>query len=134
MFPSFFVRSSTDVRANTLSLFLYFFAFALFACSPPAEDPTIPDNIFGPMGTVLPSATAEQVEAFDRGRSLSLRRFSPEDGLGPTFNLTSCVGCHEKPQPGGSAPRYRNFIMEFTQLPDNTNIALGNNGVLPTMV
>ena len=108
---------------------LLFFAL-LWACDPPPEEPTIADNVFGPLGTVRPDASLEQKEAFNRGLALSLKRFRPSEGLGPTFNLTFCGGCHEKPTPGGGGPRYRNFLMEFAQLPDDTIVGLGNNGVL----
>ena len=57
----------------------------------------VADDIFGELGSPLPSATPEQVAAFERGRAVALHRFTREEGLGPEFNLTFCAGCHEKP-------------------------------------
>lgn len=72
--------------------------------------PIAPD-IEAPLGHPLPTASREQLEAFDRGRALLERRFTPSDGLGPSFNVTFCGACHEKPTTGGSAGLYRNFVV-----------------------
>jgi len=45
------------------------------------------------------------------------RRFTPEDGLGPFYNATSCEGCHSTPVAGGSAPLYRNFYLAMLGVP-----------------
>lgn len=37
------------------------------------------------------------------------------DGLGPTFNLTSCIGCHLHPTIGGSSPPGHNPQFDFVQ-------------------
>ncbi|HHO50365.1 MAG TPA: hypothetical protein ENK18_05690, partial [Deltaproteobacteria bacterium] len=90
---------------------------ALAACKP---EPTpqgwrphgpVADGIFAPMGQPMPSASPEQLEIFERGREVALRRFTLGDGLGPAFNVTFCVSCHEKPAFGGSAGLYRNFFI-----------------------
>ncbi|MCA9319368.1 MAG: hypothetical protein KDB53_01470 [Planctomycetes bacterium] len=52
-----------------------------------------------------------QLEAFERGREVFTRDFKPSEGLGPLYNATSCRSCHSTPDPGGSAPRYRNFFL-----------------------
>ena len=58
----------------------------------PASSPalTIAEDIFAPQGAVLPSATNEQKETFRRGEEVVKRRFTPETGLGPLFNVTFC--------------------------------------------
>jgi len=96
-----------------------------------ASDTTveIADGIFGEFGSPLPSATPEQVAVFERGREVALRRFTPEEGLGPEFNLTSCVGCHEKPVFGGSASHYRDFLLVGDELAPDTVVPRGKNGV-----
>jgi hypothetical protein len=39
-----------------------------------------------------------------RGARLFAAEFAPEQGLGPLFNHTSCLGCHSTPSPGGTGP------------------------------
>jgi CxxC motif-containing protein (DUF1111 family) len=62
-------------------------------------------------GKPLPSLSAEELAYFNDG----LARFNEADsvdgtepetgrGLGPTFNLNSCSGCHAAPTTGGSSP------------------------------
>jgi len=72
------------------------------------------------MGAPLPSASAEQLETFERGRQVALKRFDLEDGLGPAFNVTFCGSCHERPVTGGSAGLYRNFFIAGTTLSDGS--------------
>ncbi|MEM9073344.1 MAG: di-heme oxidoredictase family protein [Myxococcota bacterium] len=106
-------------------------ACALIAGCP--DDPTpIADDIFvDTLGEVLPSATPDQRETFARGEEVAVRRFDAPDGLGPHFNLAFCAGCHEKPVFGGSAPRYRDFLLVGQELADGSRVELGVNGVLP---
>ncbi|MGB3052556.1 MAG: di-heme oxidoredictase family protein [Polyangiales bacterium] len=96
-----------------------------------ASDTAVPgaDGIFAELGSPLPSATAEQVAAFERGREVALRRFTRDDGLGPEFNLTFCAGCHEKPVFGGSASRYRDFLLVGDELVPDVVVPRGKNGV-----
>ncbi len=89
----------------------------------------IADGIFGELGSPLPSATPDQVAVFERGRDVALRRFAPEDGLGPEFNLTFCAGCHEKPALGGGASHYRDFLLVGDELAFGTVVPRGKNGV-----
>lgn len=95
---------------------------------PPAE-PEVADEIFGEMGEPMPAASESQLETFERGEQLANKRFSPDEGLGPTFNTSFCTSCHEQPSAGGSAPRYRNFFMTAKRLPDGTINFLGKQGV-----
>ncbi len=101
-------------------------AFAV-GCQPPA--PVVPDDIFSDLGDVAPYADASQLATFDRGREVALRRFTIEEGLGPTFNVSSCSGCHERPAAGGSAARYRDFLLVRQALPDGSQTAVGVNGI-----
>ncbi|MGB7475847.1 MAG: di-heme oxidoredictase family protein [Polyangiales bacterium] len=96
-----------------------------------APDTSVPgaDGIFAELGAPLPSATPEQVAAFERGRDVALRRFTRDDGLGPEFNLTFCAGCHEKPVFGGSASRYRDFLLVGDELVPDVVVPRGKNGV-----
>jgi CxxC motif-containing protein (DUF1111 family) len=96
---------------------------------PNKKPPKIATEIFAAMGEPVPHASGEQLDTFERGREVALARFSPETGLGPTYNVTFCASCHEQPTPGGSAPRYRNFVLTGTRLSDGSVILLGNGGV-----
>jgi len=110
--------TSTTLRAAQLALWAL-----LSCCASPAADvnpvnelewlghgPIAPD-ISAALGEPLPSASAPQLEAFARGRTLLAHRFTRAEGLGPAFNATFCGACHEKPVPGGAAGLYRNFTL-----------------------
>jgi CxxC motif-containing protein (DUF1111 family) len=71
----------------------------------------IAQDISGALGAPLPTASAQQLAAFERGRTLLAHRFTRAEGLGPAFNVTFCGACHQKPAAGGSAGLYRNFLL-----------------------
>jgi CxxC motif-containing protein (DUF1111 family) len=52
-------------------------------------------------GDPLPGLTRSERDQFVRGRAVFSREFTPETGLGPLFNSTSCGECHEEPKLGG---------------------------------
>jgi CxxC motif-containing protein (DUF1111 family) len=120
--------SVLDMKAWGVALVLCIGGAAASGC---ASDATVQvaDDIFAPLGAPLPAATPEQLAAFERGREVALRRFVPEDGLGPEFNLTFCAGCHEKPVFGGGAGHYRDFLLVGDELAPDTVIPRGKNGV-----
>ena len=104
-------------------------ASALLVGCPP---PSVPDDIYGEhLGDVVPYASDEQRETFERGREVAERQFGQPDGLGPHFNLSSCTGCHERPVTGGGGPRYRNFLLVQSRQPDGVQIPTGVSGVQP---
>ena len=94
----------------------------------PTDHGPIAESISGPLGVVGPWATEAQRETFERGLAVSERRFSLADGLGPAFNVTFCGACHEKPTPGGSAGRYRDFHIGGTTLSDGSFVAAVSSG------
>lgn len=107
---------------------------ALAACDDeegptPAKPPVLAEGIYGRMGEPVAYATDAQRAAFERGRAVATRRFTPEEGLGPGFNLTFCAGCHEKPVFGGASGRYRDFLLVRQELPDGSQADQGVNGV-----
>ena len=112
---------------TSLGLSLVTLSFA--GCSDPEPEPVIPQDIFADLGAVRPSATSAQRATFERGRRIALRRFTPEEGLGPVFNVSACADCHERPTVGGSAGRYRNFLLLGQRLPDGSFTPTGTNGV-----
>ena len=91
--------------------------------------PEIAENIYGELGAPLPSASPDELAAFERGRAVALRRFSREEGLGPELNVTFCGGCHEKPTFGGGASHYRDFLLVGDELAPDVVVPRGKNGV-----
>lgn len=89
----------------------------------------IADDIAAPLGEPLPSATADQLVVFERGKTVVKKHFTRAEGQGPGFNVDACASCHEKPVVGGSAGLYRNFFLHFRTLDDGTlmpGISAGN--------
>jgi CxxC motif-containing protein (DUF1111 family) len=101
----------------------------LSGCADQNEALETASGIYAPPGEVMPRATTAQRESFTRGQRVAERRFAPEDGLGPTFNVTACASCHEKPVLGGAAGRYRDFLLTGSVQPDGSFVSLGKNGV-----
>lgn len=93
-------------------------------------DDSLPPLVFGALGDPVPFATAEQRATFTRGQEVAHRRFAPETGLGPHFNVTFCSGCHERPVLGGGASRYRNFLLQGQNLAGVFTLT-GVNGIQP---
>lgn len=54
-------------------------------------------------GDPLPGLTVAQQEAFIDGLDEFTNEETPEGGLGPLFNQTSCVACHSAAGPGGAS-------------------------------
>jgi len=69
-----------------------------------AKDPGARDTT-GDAGGPLPGLTAAQLYAFNVGKDDFNEAEEPADGLGPTFNLNSCGGCHAQPAIGGTSPK-----------------------------
>ncbi len=63
---------------------------------PPAADP-------------LPGLSSLERAAYDAGRAAYQRAFTAEEGLGPIFNGTSCVGCHSNPVGGAGTQTVTQF-------------------------
>ena len=63
------------------------------------------------LGDAIGGLTQEELDSFVRGRVVMTRSFTPEEGLGPFYNTTSCSACHSTPVAGGSSPVYRNFFL-----------------------
>ena len=88
----------------------------------------IAQGIYAPQGSVVPFATDAQRDTFERGLSVGTRRFRLDEGLGPAFNLTFCLGCHEKPHFGGAAGLYRNFFLTEGRTPEGDALDTTNAG------
>lgn len=84
-----------------------------------------------PLGGPVAGLTQGELDAFERGRVVFERRFTPGTGLGPLYNATSCASCHSTPVKGGSAQLYRNFYVAHYQPAENTQLPLPG---LPSLV
>ena len=51
----------------------------------------------GLLGGPVPGLTKWQLEKFKEGKELFVKNFSPQEGLGPLYNGSSCVQCHSEP-------------------------------------
>jgi CxxC motif-containing protein (DUF1111 family) len=92
----------------------------------------IAEGIFGAAGEPFAFATEAQRATFERGEQVARRRFTPEEGLGPHFNVSFCGACHEKPVFGGSAGRYRNFAIVGETLDDGSFFEGNDRGGVAT--
>jgi CxxC motif-containing protein (DUF1111 family) len=71
--------------------------------------PTTPDDADSLAGAVvvrtpgapIPGLSARELALFGRGLGVFNTEFTPATGLGPLFNSTSCIACHDDPSPGG---------------------------------
>ncbi len=54
------------------------------------------------VGEPLRGLTPPQQQEFAAGLPIFSRTFTPQTGLGPLFNATSCAECHEAPVTGGT--------------------------------
>lgn len=77
-------------------------------------------------GNPITGLTADQTTMFFNGQATFKEVESVADGLGPRFNLDSCVGCHAFPTHGGSAPAVNPQVALAT--------AFGANNVVPTFL
>ncbi len=118
------------MRIATILLGVGIVGAAAAACGPSTPEPQLATGVFADLGEIRPNATDEQKATFERGKKVALRRFTKADGLGPEFNVTFCVACHEKPVTGGGGARYRNFLLVAQTLPDGSFNNLGKSGVL----
>ncbi len=73
-------------------------------------------SAFGPgRAASLESGTA-LADLVKRGRTLFQTQFTPEEGLGPLFNASSCIECHAIPAAGGVAPAGAGFVLRVGRL------------------
>jgi CxxC motif-containing protein (DUF1111 family) len=106
---------SLDLRFSPLHaavlFFISFFVLTLAALANPVDVGVrggSPDA-----GSPLPGLTADDFNAFQIASMVFQEVVSvsgtiageDDGGLGPTFNMNSCVGCHAQPAVGGTSPR-----------------------------
>ena len=88
------------------------------------------------LGGPVDGLTPDELAAFERGKAVFEKRFTPAEGLGPFYNATSCKSCHSKPVTGGASDLYRNFyvaVYQFGATPNSqsTSIAPFLSQVVP---
>src|SRR5207247_9833308 len=92
---------------KTRTLVLTIGAIVLTACAAPPQfsvrDPGVRGGPAG-AGNSFTTLTTAQKTFFAAGRDAFVEVEGIGDGLGPRFNLDSCVGCHAQPAIGGSSP------------------------------
>jgi CxxC motif-containing protein (DUF1111 family) len=90
----------SQVSTATSAVFLTFLGWVSAASA--ATDPGVRP---GPgAGDPVPGLSADQTTLFFVGQDTFKEVDEVGDGLGPRFNLDSCLGCHAFPTHGGSAP------------------------------
>ncbi|HET9391302.1 MAG TPA: di-heme oxidoredictase family protein [Steroidobacteraceae bacterium] len=74
----------------------------LTAAASAATDPGVRSGVSA--GDPLPGLTADETALFMAGQTAFAEVEGVGEGLGPRFNLDSCLGCHAFPIHGGSSP------------------------------
>ncbi|MEZ5399443.1 MAG: di-heme oxidoredictase family protein [Bryobacteraceae bacterium] len=67
-------------------------------------------------GQPLPGLTVGERAVFEQAKIAFEEADDVDEGLGPRFNLDSCVGCHSFPASGGSAPAVNPQIAVATKM------------------
>ena len=96
------MKSGLTTVSHAVLLTMAGWALTVSAASA-ATDPGIRGGSPG-AGDPLPGLTADQTALFFEGQATFAEKEALGDGLGPRFNLDSCLGCHSFPVHGGSAP------------------------------
>jgi len=99
-------------------------ALTVSAAGAAATDPGVRAGVS--VGDPLPGLTADQTTLFFLGQVNFAEKEQLGDGLGPRFNLDSCVGCHSFPTHGGSSPPVNPQVTVAT--------AFGAKNILPTFI
>jgi CxxC motif-containing protein (DUF1111 family) len=71
-------------------------ALPIFGCTPEG------DAVGAPPGSPLPQLSAADSARFYAGMTLFNKVFTPDEGLGPSFNENQCSACHTVPAVGGT--------------------------------
>src|SRR5215831_17644148 len=75
-------------------------------------------------GKSLSTLSPSQSQYFEEGQAVFSEVEGVEQGLGPTYNATSCAGCHAQPAVGGTSPATN----QFPNLGPNPQIEAATNG------
>jgi len=122
------MKSHVSTGATSVALILLGWAAGSApAMAAAAADPGVrPASATDTFGNPVPGLTPDQNTLFLNGQANFKEQEQIADGLGPRFNLDSCVGCHSFPTHGGSAPAVNPQVALAT--------AFGANNVVPTFL
>lgn len=90
-------RRATVSAASTLAVLLI-----LAGCAKPPKP-----------GEPLSGLTPDEKALFERGKAQFATVFTPETGLGPSFNSDACAECHEDPAVGGRGDEVEVHVSAF---------------------
>jgi CxxC motif-containing protein (DUF1111 family) len=116
--------ASHAVRFSMAAWFAVGCTLTVSAAGAAATDPGVRAGTSA--GDPVPGLTADQTTMFFDGQATFKEVEQLTDGLGPRFNLDSCVGCHANPTHGGSSPAVNPQATVGT--------AMGARNILPTFI
>src|ERR1700722_9318207 len=121
------MKSHVSKTATAVVMSLLSWATLSAAANAAATDPGLrPAATTDTFGNPIPGLTADQTTLFFNGQATFKEVENNSSGLGPRFNLDSCVGCHAFPTHGGSAPAVNPQVALAT--------AFGANNIVPTFL
>jgi CxxC motif-containing protein (DUF1111 family) len=121
------MKSHISTAAAAVWLTLLTSVAGTAAANAAAKDPGVrPASATDTTGNPVPGLTPDQNTLFLKGQDVFKEVENVGDGLGPRFNLDSCVGCHAFPTHGGSSPAVNPQVALAT--------ALGAKNVVPAFL
>jgi CxxC motif-containing protein (DUF1111 family) len=120
------MRIVSRAASRAVLLSMAGWALTVAAASAAAVDPGVRAAGVPAAGDPVPGLTADQTTLFFLGQANFKEVEQLGDGLGPRFNLDSCVGCHIYPTHGGSSPPVNPQATVAT--------AFGAKNILPTFI
>ena len=121
------MKSHIATTASSVAFILLGWVAGSATASAAAADPGLrAASSTDTFGNPVPGLTTDQTTLFFNGQATFKEVEQVTDGLGPRFNLDSCVGCHAFPTHGGSAPAVNPQVALAT--------AFGANNVVPTFL
>ena len=121
------MNSHVSKTATAVVMSLLSWATLSAAANAAATDPGLrPASTTDTFGNPVTGLTTDQTTLFFNGQASFKELEQVTDGLGPRFNLDSCVGCHAFPTHGGSSPAVNPQVALAT--------AFGANNTVPTFL
>jgi CxxC motif-containing protein (DUF1111 family) len=121
------MNSHVSKTATAVVMSLLSWATLSAAANAAATDPGLrPASTTDTFGNPVTGLTTDQTTLFFNGQASFKENEQITDGLGPRFNLDSCVGCHAFPTHGGSSPAVNPQVALAT--------AFGANNTVPTFL
>jgi CxxC motif-containing protein (DUF1111 family) len=121
------MNSHVSKTATAVVMTLLSWATGSAAANAAAADPGLrPASSTDTFGNPMPGLTTDQTTLFFNGQATFKEQEQVTDGLGPRFNLDSCVGCHAFPTHGGASPAVNPQVALAT--------AFGANNTVPTFL